>query len=302
MQCVSRKSKTCEGLKLRCPHKALACSEYCGKHVKAKNIYRFDQSVPLSKKKAKQIIKCVIHGWIIRYQMRTLYGPAWKNPKMINDEMDCVTFELFWTKDDTGVKQTSDDIRPGERFSYVDPWNSRICGFRFSTIQKLAEIKATHPITRLPLPKLIKDICERRLGFMKNHNILPTDLIENDVQLEKAEDFMDLISSRLYEIHINITKDELSNLSMSIINNLYIECCNIWYHTDQIGIRNSVGIPVFNWSRRVIRRQQNSIRDVIFKDIWTVIEKIGDSGCFFFILALGYVHNPIKIRFPYLFM
>ena len=302
MQCISRKCKVGSGRHIQCPHKCISNSKFCGKHVRAKHVLRFDRKLPISKKKAQQTIRRIIHGWIIRFQIRRLYGPAWKNPLWIDDEMDCVTFESFWTKDASDVKQPCYEILSGERFTYIDPWNSRTCGFRFSTILKLSQMKAQHPITRLPLPNGILELCELRVQFMKRHDVLPSDLVKQEVVIETPEEYIELISSRLHDIHMNISCEELNGLTIDVVNNLYVECKNIWYHPDQEHMRQQLPDPVFGWQRRHIRRHQNVIKFRLFQDIWTVIDRIGDSGCYLFVLALGYVCHSIKQRFPYLFI
>ena len=222
MRCMSRKSKTGPGRYVQCPHKCQNASEYCGRHSKAKIVWRIDRAIPQTKKQSLLIVKKTLHGWIIRDRIKKLFGPAWKDPCLIDDEMDCVTFDNFWTLDQrSNIKIRSNDIHPNEILSYEDPWNNRICGFRLSTINKLSSIEPSlHPITRLPLPKNITDICERRIQFMKDHNMWSEDKLTKEPIPESATDFIDLITSALSNINITISNEELNNLSDDNIRNL----------------------------------------------------------------------------------
>ena len=303
-QCASRKAKTGKNRYIRCPHTSKNASEYCARHSAAKVVWRFDEPLPLSKKESKQIVKRYVHGWIIRTQIKKLFGPAWKDIKMIDDEMDCVTLERFWTIDpETKERVVSNDIPRAEIYSYLDPWNSRICGFRFSTIHKLASLTTQqHPITRLPLQANISDICERRITFMKQHGLWKDETIISEPVPQTVNDFIDLITSKLTSINLTISNSELIVLSDEQIRNMYIECGNIWHHADQTHMRSLMSEPLFNWSRRTIIQRSSELRHVTFESIWKIIQKVGDAGCFFFVLALGYVVQPIRLRFPYLFL
>lgn len=227
--CLKNRQKSCS---IQCNNKRNIDSVYCKRHLSGefKKISDYNLS----------IIQAYIRGYLLRNTLNRLFGPALQNVLLSCDNMDPISHEYIWEMRN-GVKVNICEIPKYLIFSYKDE-NNRIRVFNLQSLIKLKKYNKKHPITQDKLDTKIFTLIDKRIEFMKKHNLWTNDLIQSETFTTNQ-----IVNNLITDICLLLSNQNIyiSNSSIESINKfkfcqLYNECCSMLHHNDNVDFRDII--------------------------------------------------------------
>ena len=215
----------------QCKNK-IKMDDFCGTHLKSKNVKILDHFVPCYYKKnysefSHQIITIqkYIRGYLKMYVLK-LRGPGSLNRKLINNETDFVSYE---------------DIKslPLEMiFTYIDE-DLFIFGFDIKSVNILIERNQPNPYTTKKFTSKAIDDVKKLVNLLKYKQINLT--IKNDMHMSE-ESIVKLncvdIFQKMDELKLYTQIKWFIDLSLEKLKKLYIYIEDIWSYRAMITLEN----------------------------------------------------------------
>lgn len=186
------------------------------------------------------IIQAYIKSYLIRQKLYKLYGPAYKKPILSHDNIDPISLEQIWNLVDNKRVNVC-EIPRYLIFSYIDE-NKHIRVFNILSLLKLIQYDKKDPTTRSSITSNVIDSVNKRIEYMKKHNIWNNKLVEVDNYTSKQLILNSItnITAFLATENIFIDNSIILNLSEFKIKQLYNECRLILYHNDNKNYTNKL--------------------------------------------------------------
>ena len=227
--CLKNKQKSCN---IQCTHKRDIDSVYCKRHLNGR--FKHISEYNLTR------VQAYIRGELLRRDINTLFGPALKDPILSFDNIDPISHEYIWEmKDD--IKTNICEIPRHLIFSYKDD-NNRIRVFNLQSMLKLKQFNKKHPITQDKLDTKIFILIDKRIEFMKKHNIWSNTLIQGEIYTpnQMVTNLITDVCLLLSNQNIYISNASIENINRFKFCQLYNECCSMLYHNDNLDFRDII--------------------------------------------------------------
>jgi len=290
--CLKNKQKSCN---IQCTNKRNIDSLYCKRHLNGQFKLVSDYNLI--------IIQGIIRGYLFRKELNLLFGPALKNVLLSFDNMDPISHESIWEMKDN-IKINTCEIPKQLLFSYKDE-NNRIRVFNLQSLIKLKQYNKKHPITQDNLDSKLFVLLDKRITFMKKHNIWSNRLNETDKFTTNQT-----ISNLITDICLKLSNQNIyiSNISIESINKfkfcqLYNECASMLYHGDNNDFKdilksnqyfiNKINILNYNESELKILILQEIKNVLINDDLQQYINRIS------YIILGALMHVSLEINSTY---
>ena len=262
--CLKNRKKNCS---IQCNYKKYNNSDYCKRH--SKGTYKTIHDYNL----------CIIQSYIRKYLtmklIKRIYGPAYLNPCLSHDNIDPVSLEKIWEyKNNTKINIC--EIPRYLIFSYED--NNKIRLYNVISLLKIKSFDNKNPITRENIDININQNINDRISFMKNNNLWNEDLmrLDNLCESSKIKQIVTEITHIFCNNNIYINNDDILDIKVPKLQQLYNECNSILRHPDNTSFyskfkdhTNFFQIPMID-IRNV--RDRNKLQKIVFTEILNLLK------------------------------